>query len=85
MRPPPRPHPTHYASMTGRAPSPAESLSSSGASNAGIKRKGEKILTRTMAKKQTFTWLCGVGAASEREVRENSGVVVSTTESRRSR
>lgn len=77
MRPPPRPNPNHYASMTGRAPSPAESLSSGVASNAGTKRK-ERDFDQDHGEETNIHVVVRCRGRSDREVRENSGVVVST-------
>ncbi|KAJ9602284.1 Kinesin- motor protein [Cladophialophora chaetospira] len=78
MRPPPRPTATQHASMTGRAPSPAESLSSSSASNAGTKRK-ERDFDQDHGEETNIHVVVRCRGRSEREVRENSGVVVSTS------
>ena len=78
MRPPPRPNPPQYPSITGRAPSPAESLSSSGASNAGTKRK-ERDFDQDLGEETNIHVVVRCRGRSEREVRENSGVVVSTS------
>ncbi|OQU95893.1 Kinesin motor domain-containing protein [Cladophialophora immunda] len=78
MRPPPRPHVAHYPSITGRAPSPAESLSSSGASNAGTKRK-ERDFDQDHGEETNIHVVVRCRGRSAREVRENSGVVVSTS------
>ncbi|ETI28940.1 hypothetical protein G647_01392 [Cladophialophora carrionii CBS 160.54] len=78
MRPPLRPNATHYASMTGRAPSPAESLSSSSASNAGTKRK-ERDFDHDHGEETNINVVVRCRGRSDREVRENSGVVVSTS------
>ncbi|OAL33580.1 hypothetical protein AYO20_07087 [Fonsecaea nubica] len=78
MRPPPRPHGAHYPSITGRAPSPAESLSSSGASNAGTKRK-ERDFDQDHGEETNIHVVVRCRGRSAREVRENSGVVVSTS------
>ena len=78
MRPPPRPHATQHASMTGRAPSPAESFSSSSASNAGMKRK-ERDFDQDHGEETFINVVVRCRGRSEREVRENSGVVVSTS------
>ncbi|EXJ64986.1 kinesin family member 11 [Cladophialophora yegresii CBS 114405] len=64
--------------MTGRAPSPAESLSSSGASNAGTKRK-ERDFDQDHGEETNINVVVRCRGRSEREVRENSGVVVSTS------
>ncbi|OAP62142.1 hypothetical protein AYL99_04345 [Fonsecaea erecta] len=78
MRPPPRPHGTQYPSITGRAPSPAESLSSSSASNAGTKRK-ERDFDQDHGEETNIHVVVRCRGRSAREVRENSGVVVSTS------
>ncbi|KAJ9633821.1 Kinesin- motor protein [Knufia peltigerae] len=74
MRPPPRPHPTQHASMTGRAPSPAESV----VSTAGTKRK-ERDFDQDHGEETNIHVVVRCRGRSDREVRENSGVVVSTT------
>ncbi|KIW20748.1 hypothetical protein PV08_01326 [Exophiala spinifera] len=74
MRPPPRPHPAQHASMTGRAPSPAESI----VSTAGTKRK-ERDFDQDHGEETNIHVVVRCRGRSDREVRENSGVVVSTT------
>ncbi|EXJ75949.1 kinesin family member 11 [Cladophialophora psammophila CBS 110553] len=78
MRPPPRPHVAQYPSITGRAPSPAESLSSSSTSNAGTKRK-ERDFDQDHGEETNIHVVVRCRGRSAREVRENSGVVVSTS------
>ncbi|KIX00253.1 uncharacterized protein Z518_10392 [Rhinocladiella mackenziei CBS 650.93] len=77
MRPPPRPNATQYASMTGRAPSPAESNISSSTTSAGTKRK-EREFDQDHGEETNIHVVVRCRGRSEREVRENSGVVVST-------
>ncbi|KAL2392105.1 Kinesin-like protein bimC [Exophiala dermatitidis] len=77
MRPPPRPNATHTASMTGRAPSPALSNASSNTSSAGTKRK-ERDFDNDHGEETNIHVVVRCRGRSEREVRENSGVVVST-------
>ncbi|KAK5417188.1 Kinesin-related motor protein [Exophiala xenobiotica] len=74
MRPPPRPHATQHGSMTGRAPSPAESV----ASHVGTKRK-DRDFDQDHGEETNINVVVRCRGRSEREVRENSGVVVSTT------
>lgn len=78
MRPPPRPNATQHASMTGRAPSPAESITSSNTSGAGTKRK-ERDFDQDHGEETNIHVVVRCRGRNEREVRENSGVVVSTT------
>src|SRR5271154_4235598 len=86
MRPPPKPSTTHGHSITGRSQSPAESLPSGGPSrprspsappNAGMKRK-ERDYDEDSGETNIHVVVRCRGR-SEQEVRENSGVVVSTT------
>ncbi len=78
MRPPPRPHPSHYASMTGSAASAAEATASSNISSAGTTRK-ERDFDQDHVEETNINVVVRCRGRSEREVRENSGVVVSTT------
>ncbi|KAK4939883.1 Kinesin-related motor protein [Elasticomyces elasticus] len=78
MRPPPRPNFTQHASMTGRAPSPADSSASSNNSGAGTKRK-ERDFEEDHGEETNIHVVVRCRGRNEREVRENSGVVVSTT------
>ena len=87
MRPPPRPNNAQIQSMTGRAQSPAESVTSSGGSrprspsvppNAGTKRK-ERDYEQDAGEETNINVVVRCRGRSDREVRENSGVVVSTT------
>ncbi|EXJ96351.1 kinesin family member 11 [Capronia coronata CBS 617.96] len=78
MRPPARPNVPHYASMTGRAASPAPSNASSNNSSAGVKRK-ERDFDHDHGEETNIHVVVRCRGRSEREVRENSGVVVSTT------
>jgi kinesin family protein 11 len=77
MRPPPRPTHSHHASMTGRAPSPALSTTSGTTSSAGTKRK-ERDFEQDHGEETNINVVVRCRGRSEREVRENSGVVVST-------
>lgn len=77
MRPPPRPNASHYGSMTGRAASPAPSNASSNNSSAGTKRK-ERDFDHDHGEETNIHVVVRCRGRSEREVRENSGVVVST-------
>ncbi|KEF52610.1 kinesin family member 11 [Exophiala aquamarina CBS 119918] len=77
MRPPPRPTHSHNVSMTGRAPSPALSTTSGTTSNAGTKRK-ERDFEHDHGEETNINVVVRCRGRSEREVRENSGVVVST-------
>jgi kinesin family member 11 len=83
MRPPPRPHAT--GSTLGRAESPAESLSSGSTSrarspsappSAGIKRK-ERDYDQDAGEETNINVVVRCRGRSDREVKENSGVVVS--------
>ncbi|EXJ79097.1 kinesin family member 11 [Capronia epimyces CBS 606.96] len=78
MRPPPRPNATHYGSMTGRAASPALSSASSNNSSAGTKRK-ERDFDHDHGEETNIHVVVRCRGRSDREVRENSGVVVSTS------
>jgi kinesin family member 11 len=64
--------------MTGRAASPAESLSATSVPNAGMKRK-ERDFDQDHGEETNINVVVRCRGRSEREVRENSGVVVSTT------
>lgn len=64
--------------MTGRAPSPAESITSSNTSGAGTKRK-ERDFDQDHGEETNIHVVVRCRGRNEREVRENSGVVVSTT------
>jgi kinesin family protein 11 len=86
MRPPPRPNNSHISSATGRAQSPAESIVSSGGfrprspsapPNAGTKRK-ERDYEEDAGEETNINVVVRCRGRSAREVRENSGVVVST-------
>src|ERR1700733_11462448 len=86
MRPPPRPNNAQIASVTGRAQSPAESIisingirprSPSATPNAGTKRK-ERDYEQDAGEETNINVVVRCRGRSEREVRENSGVVVST-------
>jgi kinesin family member 11 len=86
MRPPPRPNNAQIASATGRAQSPAESIvsvngtrprSPSATPNAGTKRK-ERDYEQDAGEETNINVVVRCRGRSEREVRENSGVVVST-------
>ena len=86
MRPPPRPNNTQIASVTGRAQSPAESIisingirprSPSVTPKAGTKRK-ERDFEQDAGEETNINVVVRCRGRSEREVRENSGVVVST-------
>jgi len=77
MRPPPRPTHSHHASLTGRAPSPALSTTSGTTSGAGTKRK-ERDFEHDHGEETNINVVVRCRGRSEREVRENSGVVVST-------
>ena len=88
MRPPPRPNASSSASVRGRAPSPADSLTSSATSSTKTKSPGRPSTTGTKRKDRDFDQDGSVETnihvvvrcrgRSDREVRENSGVVVST-------
>lgn len=78
MRPPPRPHHSHHASITGRAPSPALSHSSTSAASTGVKRK-ERDFEADHGEETNINVVVRCRGRSDREVRENSGVVVSTS------
>jgi kinesin family protein 11 len=86
MRPPPRPNNAQMHSATGRAQSPAESVASSVGSrprspsappNAGTKRK-ERDYEQDAGEETNINVVVRCRGRSDREVRENSGVVVST-------
>ena len=87
MRPPPRPNNAQIQSITGRAQSPAESITSGGGSrprspsvppNGGTKRK-ERDYEQDAGEETNINVVVRCRGRSDREVRENSGVVVSTT------
>ena len=85
MRPPPRPNNAQLHSATGRAQSPAESITSIGGSRprspsipptAGTKRK-ERDYEQDAGEETNINVVVRCRGRSDREVRENSGVVVS--------
>lgn len=77
MRPPARPPHTNNASMTGRAASPAESTVSVNTSTVGNKRK-ERDYEQDGGEETNIHVVVRCRGRSDREVKENSGVVVST-------
>ena len=83
MRPPPRPNNAQVHSATGRAQSPAESIvssrprSPSAPLNGGTKRK-ERDYEQDAGEETNINVVVRCRGRNDREVRENSGVVVST-------
>lgn len=76
MRPPHRPASAMQTSRLGRAPSPAESVVSS---SSGTKRKERDFDQEEGGEETNIHVVVRCRGRSDREVKENSGVVVSTT------
>jgi kinesin family member 11 len=77
MRPPPRPT-SQAVSRTGREQSPATSIAATRSPGAGVKRK-ERDFDQDGGEETNIHVVVRCRGRSDREVKENSGVVVSTT------